>query len=474
MTSTTVRQHVANLSSNFSRRLLAHPRLGKAIHRALDATGRWHQRSCPLTAPVVVVLVLLLGLERSLSAANVLSVGLSFLREKMPDLSLKAITPEAFCHARRRLGFATLKVLFEHTAAAIRPRRSFHGLRVYALDTMDLRLPDTPANLAAFGTPGVASGRAGFPQIGASVLLDVSGRRVRDVVFAPVTECERRLAVPLIKNLKRGDLVLQDRGLAGVWVLDAIRDQDADYVTRIPRGWKPSIIKKLGPGDYLVELIGVRPVWRRSEGTSKAKPRKIRLMARLIVYRLPGSGQGVIRLLTSLLDHKAIPAQEIAEYYHRRWDIEMAFDEIKTHLATVAHGTTRTIFRSKTPDGVLQEAYGLFAVYNMIRQLIHRAADNAGVSPLSISFVETLERLRRSIPALIGPRRLSSLTLAQLLRDIADCTIHRPRRPRACARAVKVRTSRYDAKRPRHRSYALAEPIRPEMADNFSMKRKAA
>lgn len=420
------------------------------------------------------MLVLLLGLERSLSAANVLSAGLRLIREGMPDLSLKAITPEAFCHARQRLGSTTLQILFKHIAAEIRPRKSFHGFRVFALDTMDLRVPDTEANRAEFGTPGVAKGRAGFPQIGASVLLDVSSRRVRDVVFAPVTDCERRLAVPLISKLKRGDLVLQDRGLAAVWVLDAILERSADYLVRIPSGWKPTIIKQLGPGDYLVELIGIRPVWRRREGTDKARPRKIRIVARLIVYRLPGSGKGVIRLLTSILDHKTVPALEIAQSYHLRWDIEMAFDEIKTHLATVSHGTMRTIFRSKTPDGVLQEAYGLFAIYNLIRQVIRQAADQTGQSPLNISFVEALVQVRQAVPALFGFRSRSSLTLAGLLRDIGDCMNARPRRPRSCARAVKVRTSRYDAKRPRHKSFALPGPMLPVLVDNFSGTRLAA
>jgi len=186
----------------------------------------------------------------------------------------------------------------------------------------------TPGNVAAFDTPGVAAGRAGFPQLGASVLLDVPTRQVRAVVLASITDSERRW--------RSADPAPQEGGFGPPGPrpcrslgLDAIRDQEAHYVTRIPSGWKPRY-SNASAGGLSGRAHRIRPVSRRQQGTPRPKPRKIRLLARLIEYKLPGSGRGRIRLMTSQLDSKAIPALEIAQLCHRRWDIEMAFDEIKT------------------------------------------------------------------------------------------------------------------------------------------------
>lgn len=472
MRSTTQRSHLANLSQKFSQQLLSNPLVGKAINIALDKTGAWHQRTCPLNAPFVVYLVLLMSLERSLSIGRVLALGLRFLRQQSPDLSLKAVTGEALCHARKRLGVGPLRALFEETVAVIRPQRSFHGRRLFALDTVDLRLLDTPANVAAFGRPGVARGQAGFPQIGASILLDVCSRRICDVVLARPTESEFGLAIPLLKRLMPGDVVLQDRGIAGTWVLAEYEERRIDHITRIPKHWKPRLIRRLGPGDYLVEVRGIRPWPLRRDSPGREKPRKIKLTLRLIVFRLPG--RKLVRLVTSLLDHKEFPALDIARHYHCRWDIEMAFDELKTHLATVPHGTTRTVFRSKTPQGVYQEAYGLFAAYNLVRQLMNRAAGKERTSPLQISFVQTLDLVRWALAGLSGAYEAARLTINQLLTDIARSRIDRPRRPRSYPRVVKTKTSRYDAKRPRHRQQRHCAPHDVRLTEVSSLQKRAA
>lgn len=444
----TVRQDRAKLSSKFSQRLLRHPALGPAIRFALDSTARWNKRQCPLEAPFVVLLVILLSLERSLSIARVLHYGIRLLREKGRRIALRVVTREALCHARGRLGYEPLKALFEHTAAIIRPRKTFHGLRVWALDTMDLRVPDSPANEEAFGRPGAAAGKAGFPQIGASVLLDVEGRLVRDVVFDEVTASERNLALLLVRHLGKGDLLIQDRGLAAMWVLNCYAQHLVHHLTRIPKAWKPRILQRLGRGDYLVELRGVIPHPLRYDADGNEGPRFTKLVARMIEYHLPGKRR--VRLVTSLTDPKKYPAREIAHRYHDRWDIEIAFDEIKTHLATVNHGTMHTVFRSKSPGGVLQECYALFATYNLVRQLICKAARRAKRNPLHISFVEALDFIRHAIETIAQTRAAQRLALGVLLEDVAECRIDRPRRPRLYPRVVKVKTSRYDKKQPHH------------------------
>ena len=120
------------------------------------------------------------------------------------------------------------------------------------------------------------------------------------------------------------------------------------------------------------------------------------LTLRMIEYKI-GENERV-RILTDLIDPIAYPARELAVLYHSRWEIELSYDELKTHLATVSHGTLHTVFRSKTPDGVRQEAYGLFVAYNLIRALMQEAGEKYDIPPLEISFVETLHVVRNAIP----------------------------------------------------------------------------
>jgi hypothetical protein len=471
LTGTTFPRRLAKVADKFSFLLFKHPGLGRAIRTSLDVTGRWHQRSCPLNAPLVVALTLLLVLERSLSIGRVLNLGLRLLRNQDDSDPVPQVTREALCHARKRLGVEPLKALFEHTAALVRPRRTFHGLRVWAIDTVDMRLLDSPANVDRFGRPGAVS-QAGFPQIGASVLLDVAGRQVRDVILSDITDSERALAIPLVRHLGRGDLLLQDRGIAGVWVLHSYRAQKLDFLTRIPKSWKPRIVKRLGQGDYLVELSGVLPVALRESSGITRPPRRVTIQARLIEYRLP-DGQRV-RLITSLTDPTKYPAMHIAREYHQRWDIEIAFDELKTHLATVLHGTTRTIFRSKSPNGVLQEAYALFAAYNLIRQLIERAARKRRIDPLQISFVESLDYIRWTMFEIVKTCAQRRQLVDRLLDDVSSCRIDRPRRPRICPRAVKVKTSRYDKKQPADKERPNLAPLSLALVNRYSTRKRAA
>lgn len=109
-----------------------------------------------------------------------------------------------------------------------------------------------------------------------------------------------------------------------------------------------------------------------------------------------------VRLMTDLLDPAEFEALELAQFYHVRWDVELAFDELRTHLATVLHGTLHTTFRSQSPRGVRQEAYALFTAYNLIRGLMLAAGRAHSVPPLEISFLKTLRTIRRALPPLPG------------------------------------------------------------------------
>jgi hypothetical protein len=157
-------------------------------------------------------------------------------------------------------------------------------------------------------------------------------------------------------------------------------------------------------------------------------------------------------LMTNLLD-PAISAYDIAVHYHRRWDLEIAYDEIKTHQCATLRGQSPTTFRSKRPDLVEQEIYALAIMYNLVRTLISQAATAHGQDPLAISFLDALQHIIDAAPLLTASSPAHrEHKRPYLLAVIADCLIDRPRRPRLNPRVVKVKVSKFARKMPGHKS----------------------
>ena len=114
---------------------------------------------------------------------------------------------------------------------------------------------------------------------------------------------------------------------------------------------------------------------------------------RVIEYRLVGRGsKTVYRLITTILDPEAAPAKELAALYCERWEIETALNELKTHLRGA-----RLQLRSKTPDLVRQEFYGLLMTHFAIRGLMHEAAIRGDIDPDKLSFVHAVRVVRRKL-----------------------------------------------------------------------------
>ena len=368
-------------------------------------------------------------------------------------------------HARARLGVEPMKALFESIGSAVEPESSLLGLRPYIVDGVQATVPDTEANEEAFGRAEASRGKTGFPQIKGVALLDASSRRVKDVVWGDHKLSERHACEELLRRLGTGDLLMQDRGFAAVWLFLQCQRRGINFLCRLPSSWKPLKVKRLGHGEYLATVSGRVPVRPEDyRGGPWAGERSITV--RIIEYKIGRNER--VRLITNLLDAEEFSARKLAEAYHLRWDVEIAFKEIKTHLTTVPHGTLHTTFRSKTPEGVRQEAYGILIAYNLIRELMVDAGVVHNVPPLQISFLSTLVVVQREIASFEAARSQDvPRLLAALLRDIADGKIDRPRRLRQCPRVIKVKASKWKQKRDCHRKIArsprrrlrLVEPI---------------
>jgi hypothetical protein len=127
------------------------------------------------------------------------------------------------------------------------------------------------------------------------------------------------------------------------------------------------------------------------------------MRVRVVEYRLDGvrdsripatpEGEPSYRIITTILNPEAAPAEELAALYPERWEIETAFDELKTHL----HGR-QMLLRSRTPDLIRQEFYGLMMAHFAVRGLMHEAALKAEVDPDRLSFTHAVRVIRRTLP----------------------------------------------------------------------------
>jgi len=297
----------------------------------------------------------------------------------------------AIFQARARLGAAPLKALFAKVAAPLgtegTPGAFLAGRRMVAIDGTCLDVADTADNAAFFRRPGVNKGeQAAFPQARVVAIAECGSHAIIDAAVGPYTTAENTLAGELIDRLHPGTLLLADRGFCGFPLWSEAAATGADLLWRANSVMKPRPIESLADGSYLAEL---RP---SGNAGRKAEP----LVIRIVEYTIDDGrhNEETYRLFTTILDPADVSAEDLACAYAQRWEIESAFDELKTHQRGA-----RTVLRSKSPELVLQEIWGHLCCHYAIRTLMWEAADQSGVDPDRVSFVTALRIARRSIPA---------------------------------------------------------------------------
>jgi hypothetical protein len=423
------------------------------IAAALAATGTASVRRRKFPAEYVVWLVIGMGLFRDRAIAQVVQ----HLDLVLPTTTgaRGRVTNGTIVQAREKLGPAPLAALFRQTAGvwagAAAEGERWRGLAVYGLDGTTLRVPDTPENAVAFGRPGISRGgaAAAYPQLRLVVLLVLRQHLLAAAASGPYTQSEPALAATLWPELPDHSLVILDRGFAAYALFHRLADlaRERHWLVRARRGrcaLRCEVVQRLGRGDDLVEL-------RPSHGT-RAAHRDLPPTLRARAIRVQRRGFRPYVVLTSLLDPAAYPASELAALYHERWELELAFDEVKTH--TLERAET---LRSKAPARVQQEVWGLLLAYNLVRVAMSRAAPRAGVPPLRLSYRNALLVLRGFWHSAwyTSPGTLAR-HLDTLLEQLALLVLPE-RRPRRYPRAVKIKMSNYPRQRPRRRRVALSD-----------------
>lgn len=361
------------------------------VDEVVAECGRTEQRHRSLPARVMAYFSIGMALHAEGSYEDVLGLltdGLAWASSEEP---VTLPSKSAIFQARARLGAEPLEALFARVATPLASPADtvawLAGRRLVAIDGTCLDAADTPENAEYFGRPGVMKGeQAAFPQARVVALAECGSHAIFDVVVGRYTTAENTLARDLIDRLEPGMLVLADRGFCGFPLFSRAAATGADLLWRANSTMKPRHVETLADGSWLAELRPSGSAGRRAEP----------LIIRVIDYTVDDGrpNDQTYRLFTTILDPDDTTAIDLAAAYAQRWEIESAFDELKTHQRGA-----RTVLRSKSPDLVLQEIWGHLCCHYAIRTLMWEAADHAGVDPDRVSFVAALRIARRSISA---------------------------------------------------------------------------
>jgi hypothetical protein len=360
------------------------------VSAILDETGRGSSRQRDLPAHVVVYYVIALALYMQSSYKEVMRClleGVGWLLDKAEPP--KVVVDSAISQARTRLGWEPMQRLHDEVVkpVAIATTRGawFKGLRVVSLDGSSLDVPDEQDNAREFGKQTAPRGETAFPQIRFVSLVENGTHVLFGSRMGPYSTSENEIALEVLPFLTPGMLCLADRGFYGFNLWSKALATGADLLWRTRMNAILPREKVLEDGSFLSTIYPTPHDHVRGRGG---------VTIRVVEYTLEGmeDAEPLYRLATTLMDPKVAPAMELAALYHERWEIEGALDELKTHLRG-----SRIVLRSKRPDLVKQEFYGLVMAHFAIRALMHEAALSADVDPDRLSFLHAIRVVRRKL-----------------------------------------------------------------------------
>lgn len=405
------------------------------VDEVLAATRRTQQRIRLLPARVVVYLILAGCLFAELGYGQVwrkLTAGLT-------GLDLTEPSSGTLREARQRLGSTPLRALFDLlrgpavTTATHAVR--WRGLLVTAIDGTTMSVADAEAVRVRYRKQRGNHGGAGYPALRLSVLLTCGTRSIIDAVFAPLGTSELDQARSLARSLAAGMLLLADRNYAAADLVQTLAATRADLLIRCKNGRRLPVIRRYHDGSWLSTIGTVR----------------VRVVdAEISVQTIDGVRAAGYRLITTLLDPRTHPASELIELYHRRWEVETAYLEIKSSILG------GRVLRARTPDGIDQEVYALLVVYQILRTAMTDATDSRpGTGPDRASFTTALNAARDQVTHAAGVLADTVIDLVGAIGRAVLAHLLPERRFRVKTRMIKRSNSKYQARGPNvdRRSY---------------------
>lgn len=408
------------------------------IEQCLQDSGVATIRKRRLPMEMMVWSVLGMSLYRHLSMDKVVSQLDILLPGKKPF-----VAPSAVIQARKRLGSDVMRTVFNQTQQLWQsktPHPNWHGLTLHAVDGVVWRTPDTKDNDEHFDRTGNKTTISDYPQVRMVCHMELTSHLLNGASFDSVSKSEVDLTVPLIYNAPSNSLTIFDRGFYALGLLHKWRasGEEKHWLIPLRKGAQYTVIAKLGRGQELVELKLSPQAQKKWADAPKT------IQARLITKNIKGKE---VRLLTSMTDAMKYPGADIAELYSHRWEIELGYREMKQYMLQ-----NQLTLRSKTPELVTQELWGMLVAYNLLRFLMCQMAYNQkSVMPYQIGFKQAslfLIGQLQLLPA-VAPGRIPEV-MSYIL-DMSESFILPERRERTYPRAVKKRPCRYATRPPRRR-----------------------
>lgn len=421
------------------------------VDAVLEETGSRERRVRLLPARVVVYFVLALAFfERSSYQAvwGKLGTGLHGIAVTRPCAS-------SLSRARRRLGSAPLRRLFEILAGPVAARTQagsfYRGLRAVAVDGTTLSIPDEEAVTWRFPKHGGPVLEFGYPLLRLVALVECGTRALLGAAFGPDTTGELNYARRLLSHLDASMVLLADAYYDAYDFLEAVTGTGASFLLRSTRKRRPTVRRPLPDGSYLTTICAGK--YQAGRGYGRLEVRIIE--AWMTIELADGTRRTELwRLMTSLLDAESYPAHELITLYHHRWQAETCYFSLKS---TILDGR---VLRSRTVPGLEQEIYALLTVYQaLVRTADDLVTTQPGLSAERVSLIVLLNAAADQIVAANGITPAGPVDLVGAIGRVALAgLLPKGRRWRLKAR-VRKRNSKYTfttAKHPRKaQAYAL-------------------
>jgi hypothetical protein len=360
------------------------------VKSALASTGKASIRQRDLPAHVVLYYVIALALYMQSSYREVLRCLLEGIQWLLnPAVKVKVTGKSGISQARTRLGVEPLRHLHDEVVRPIATEETkgawYRTWHLVSLDGSTMDVADEKLNEKAFGRPTPSRGRSAFPQVRFVSLVENGSHVLFGTQVGDYGTGELALAKGVLGFLNARMLCLADRYFFGFDLWNQAKSSGAELLWRVKNNLRLPVEERLADGSYLSRIYpSQKDQRRRTNG----------VLVRVIEYQLEGvpGAEPFYRLLSTILDPEKAPAKELAALYHERWEIETAFDELKTHLRG-----SKMVLRSKTPDLVRQEFYGLLMAHFAVRGLMHEAALKAQEDPDRLSFIHAVRVVRRKL-----------------------------------------------------------------------------
>lgn len=354
------------------------------------------------------------------------------------------VAPSAVVQARQRLGEAPVREVFEQTQAlwhGATPHPHWCGLTLLGVDGVVWRTEDTAENQADFGRTANQTRESTYPQVRMVCQMELTSHLLTASAFDSVAVSEMKLAAELIDKTPDHSLTLFDKGFYSLGLLHQWQRTGTErhWLLPLKKGTQYRVLRKLCRSNELVELTTTPQARKKWPGLPET------IQARLVSKTIKGKR---VQILTSMVDSQRYPGADIVDLYCHRWEIELGYREMKQYLLQ-----NRLTLRSKKPEMVRQELWGVLLAYNLLRfQMAQMAYSLKGVEPNQLSFSQATAFLIKELMMLpaVSPGRIPEVI--NNMTAMAQAFVLPTRRERAYPRVVKKRPQRYPIVKPEKRN----------------------